>query len=40
MAELTDLTDKIKKYYAFAKHEARGFLIAILVIAFIVSFDK
>jgi len=40
MAELTDLTDKIKKYYAFTKHEARGFLIAILIISFIVSFDK
>lgn len=40
MAELTDLIDKIKRYYAFTKHEARGFAIAILVISFIISFDK
>lgn len=40
MAELTDLIDKIKKYYAFNKFEARGFAIAVLVIAFIISFNN
>lgn len=40
MAELTDLIDKIKRYYAFTKYEARGFAISILVISFIISFDK
>jgi hypothetical protein len=38
MAELVDLTDKIKRYYRFNKLEARGFAIAILVISFVISF--
>ena len=38
MAELVDLIDKVKKYYAFTKYEARGFIIAILAVAFIISF--
>lgn len=40
MAELADLTDKIRKYYAFNALEVRGFAIAILATAFIISFDK
>lgn len=40
MAELADLNDKIKKYYTFTKHEARGLIISIIAVAFIVSFDK
>lgn len=40
MGELVDLTDKIKKYYKFSIHEVRGFVIAILIIAFIISFRE
>ena len=40
MAELVDLTDKLKKYYTFTKHEVRGYVIAILAIAFIISFRE
>jgi len=40
MAELVDLIDKIKKYYKFTKYEARGYAIAILAIAFIISFTE
>lgn len=40
MAELVDLTDKIKKYYKFTPHELRGLIIAILTIAFIISFRE
>ncbi len=40
MAEILDLADKIKKYYKFTEHELRGLVIAILVIAFIISFKE
>ncbi|MEK6891768.1 MAG: hypothetical protein AABX25_01160 [Nanoarchaeota archaeon] len=38
MAELVDLIGKLKKYYTFTKYEVRGYVIAILAIAFIISF--
>lgn len=38
MAELADLTDKIKKYYTFTRYEARGLILSILAVAFIISF--
>jgi len=40
MAELVDLMDKLKKYYTFTKYEIRGYAIAILAIAFIISFGQ
>ena len=40
MAELVDLIDKLKKYYTFTKYEVRGYVIAILAIAFIISFRE
>ena len=40
MAELTDLKDKIRKYYKFSPYEARGLTIAILVVGFIISFKE
>ena len=40
MGALVDLNDKIKRYYKFTSHELRGFIIAILVIAFIISFKE
>lgn len=40
MAELTDLIDKIKKYYKFTPSEIKGLIISILVIAFIISFKE
>ena len=40
MAELVDLIDKMNKYYTFTKYEIRGLIIAILAVAFIISFDK
>ena len=40
MAELVDLIDKLKKYYTFTKHEVRGYAIAILAVAFIISFRE
>ena len=39
MAEILDLLDKIKKYYKFTEHELRGLIIAILIIAFVFSYD-
>ena len=38
MGELVDLIGKIKKYYNFTKFEIRGFIIAALALAFIISF--
>lgn len=40
MAEIVDLTDKIKRYYKFTSYEIRGLIISILAIAFIISFDE
>lgn len=40
MAEILDLTDKIKRYYKFTHHELRGLITAILLIAFIISFNE
>ncbi len=40
MAEIVDLIDKIKRYYKFTQHELRGLVIAILVVAFIISFKE
>lgn len=40
MGELIDLLDKIKRYYKFTPQEFRGLIIAILVIAFVFSYDE
>ncbi|MBI1934971.1 hypothetical protein HYS31_00880 [Candidatus Woesearchaeota archaeon] len=40
MGEVVDLKDKIKRYYGFSRHELRGLAIAILVIAFVISFKE
>ena len=40
MAEIADLADKIRRYYKFTPHEIRGMCIAILAIAFRISFDE
>ncbi len=39
MAEILDLMDKIKRYYKFTQSELRGLIIAILIIAFVFSYD-
>ena len=40
MGEITDLIDKIKRYYGFSPSEIRGLLVTIFVIAFIISFKE
>jgi Zn-dependent protease len=40
MGEVVDLIDKVKKYYRFTPSELRGFIISILVVAFIISFRE
>jgi len=40
MAEIVDMLDKIKRYYRFTHYELRGLVIAILAIAFIISFKE
>ena len=40
MAEIVDMLDKIKRYYKFTAHELRGLSIAILAIAFVISFKE
>ena len=40
MGEIVDLVDKTKKYYAFTPAELRGFVISILIIAFVISFKE
>ena len=40
MAEIVDLLDKIKRYYKFAPYELRGLIIAVLLVAFIISFKE
>ena len=40
MAEIVDLVDKIKKYYKFTSYELKGLIIAILAVAFIISFKE
>lgn len=40
MGELVDLLDKIKRYYKFTHNELRGLTIAVIVIAFIISFKE
>jgi Zn-dependent protease len=39
MERWVDLKDKIGKYYKFTPSELRGFIISIIVIAFIISFN-
>tara|TARA_Y100000310_G_C20694435_1_gene824483 strand:- start:4282 stop:5040 length:759 start_codon:yes stop_codon:yes gene_type:complete len=39
MGLIVDLLDKVKRYYAFTLYEFRGFVIATIVIAFIISFS-
>jgi len=39
MGEIVDLWDKIKRYYKFTPSELRGIIIAIFVVAFIISFS-
>jgi len=38
MAELTDLLDKLKRYFKFTPLEIRSLIISVLVVAFIISF--
>ena len=40
MAEIVDMLDKIKRYYRFTQHELRGLIIAVIAIAFLISFDE
>ena len=40
MGEIVDLADKIKRYFKFTPLEIRSIIIAILVIAFIISFSE
>jgi len=40
MGEIVDLVDKIKRYFKFTPLEIRSLIIAILVIAFIISFKE
>lgn len=40
MGEIVDLWDKLKRYYKFTPSELRGLIIAILIIAFIISFSE
>jgi hypothetical protein len=40
MGLIVDVTDKIKRYYMFTPSELRGIVIAILVVAFIISFSE
>ena len=40
MAEIVDLIDKMKKYYNFTTYEIKGLVIAILILAFIISFRE
>jgi len=40
MGEIVDLTDKIKRYFRFTPLEIRSLIIAVLVIAFIISFKE
>lgn len=40
MGAVVDLLDKIRRYYKFTAHEARGLVISILVISFIISFKE
>jgi len=40
MGEFVDLLDKIKKYYRFSPKEILGFLVSVLVIAFVISFRE
>lgn len=40
MGDITDMTDKIKRYFKFTPLELRSLIIAILVIAFIISFSE
>ncbi|MDO8740433.1 MAG: hypothetical protein Q7J54_02535 [Candidatus Woesearchaeota archaeon] len=40
MSELVDLRDKISRYFKFSAEETKALMISILVVAFIVSFDK
>ena len=40
MAEVVDLIDKIKRYYRFTPSEIKGLAVAIVAIAFIVSFTE
>lgn len=40
MGEIVNLIDKIKRYYRFTPAELRGFVISVLVIAFVISFKE
>lgn len=40
MGDIADFFDKIRRYYKFTHHEIRGIIIAILAIAFIISFKE
>ncbi len=39
MAEVVDFIDKIKRYYPFTPAELKGFIISVLALAFIISFN-
>jgi Zn-dependent protease len=40
MGAIVDLLDKIKRYYRFTPSELKGFVIATLAVAFIISFEE
>ena len=40
MGDIVDITDKIKRYFKFTPLEIRSLIIAILAIAFIISFSE
>ena len=40
MGDIADFFDKIRRYYKFTHHEVRGLIIAIIAIAFIISFKE
>lgn len=40
MAEIVDFIDKVKRYYRFTPSELKGFVISILVLAFVISFRE
>jgi Zn-dependent protease len=40
MAEVVDFIDKVKRYYKFTPSELKGFVISVLILAFIASFRE
>ena len=40
MGEIVDFIDRIKRFYKYSTYEARGIIISILVIGFVISFKE